>query len=170
MRNFAFGIRAISRSLARAELFACQLLIVFFTSLLLVNVIGRYAFNRPFYFAEELAVYILIWMAFLAISVTIARNEMIRLTFLVDLLSPRLRRIIDIVVETLLLVMLVAIAVAAFRWIVSPAVVYSRALTLGMTKLPFLTIVPIFTVLATFHVASNLLTMAVLPEEEAGIK
>jgi TRAP-type C4-dicarboxylate transport system permease small subunit len=142
---------------ARGELILCQLLIVAFASLLLVNVVRRYGFDAPFYFAEELAVYILIWMAFLAIAATIARREMIALTFVVEALPEGVRRVVAIVVDVLMLAMMVAILWAAIGWWRSPAVAFELALTLGTSKQPFYLIVPLFAGLAAFHLLANLL-------------
>lgn len=161
----ARAIRTGSRWLAHLELFAAQALIVLFTGLLLFNVVRRYLFNRPLFFAEELAVYILIWMAFLAISVTIARQEMVRLTFLVDALSPRLRYAVNLMVEIMVLAMLAAMVKASWIWFNAPAVAFERALTLGMAKWPFLLIIPLFCTLATIHVIANIVGMLFLPEE-----
>lgn|SRR5690554_2965504 len=170
MRQLTYGIRRISKWLARLELLFCQILIVAFTCLLIANVASRYVFNNPFYFADELSVYMLIWMAFMAICVTIAYNDMIKLSLGVDSLPRPLRRTIEIVIEILVLGMLATMFYASIRWIQSPAVAFERAITLDMSKLPFLSIIPIFTGLATFHVFSNLLTAIFLPDEEVGVK
>ncbi len=170
MRQLIHGIQRISAGLARLELLFCQVLIVAFTGLLIANVASRYVFNNPFYFADELAVYMLIWMAFLAICVTVARNDMIRLSLAVDALPRGARRVVEIVIEILVLGMLAAMFWASLRWFQSPAVAFERAITLNMSKLPFLSIIPIFTGLATFHVFSNLLTAVFLPDEEVGAK
>lgn len=148
-------IHTLSLGLARIELFICQALIISFASLLLVNVLLRYTLSAPMYFAEELAIYILIWMAFLAISVTIARQDMIALTFVIDHAPPALRRIIDVTVDLIVLCMLAALAWVSWTWLQSTAMQYEQALTLGMPKKPFYSIVPIFFTLATLHTIAN---------------
>ncbi len=156
MRPFANFLIRSSAGLARVELLLCKLLIVGFAGLLLVNVAMRYLFSAPLYYAEELSVYILIWMSFLAIAATIARREMIALTFAVDVLPPALRRVMKIVVDLIVLCMVAALAWVSWRWINSIAMQFEMALTLGMAKRPFYAIVPIFFVLATFHTLANL--------------
>lgn len=147
----------LSRRVARAELIVCQVLIVAFSSLLLVNVIMRYAFSAPFYFAEEAAIYILIWMAFLAIAATIARQEMIALTFAVALLPERPRLVVDLAVQLAILAMMLLLLVVSWQWLNSPGVQFETALTLGQPKRYFYAIMPVFCALASFHSFANVL-------------
>ncbi|MFV0474643.1 MAG: TRAP transporter small permease [Pikeienuella sp.] len=157
IRHVCDGLVAISRLLARIELLACRVLIVGFAGLLLVNVTLRYTMAAPLYFAEELAVYILIWMAFLAIAATIARQEMIALTFAVDNAPPWVRHGARIIVELIVLGLVAVLAVVSWRWLNGPAMQFEQALTLGMKKQPFYAIIPLFFFLATLHTAANLL-------------
>lgn len=169
MRHVVHAIRRFSAGLAWLEMLICQILIVAFTLLLISNVVARYVLNSPFYFAEELAVYMLIWMAFLAICVTIARNDMIKLDLFVERLAAPIRRTITVVIELLVLAMLLAVLYASWQWVNSPAVAFEQALTLNMPKLPFLMIIPIFAGCSVIHVFSNLLSMLVMPDEEVGV-
>jgi TRAP-type C4-dicarboxylate transport system permease small subunit len=148
---------AASHGLAKVELLVCQALIVGFAGLLLVNVMMRYLLNAPIYYADELAIYTLIWMAFLAISVTIARGDMIALTFLAELAVPRVRFVLQLCVDLLVLAMCVVLAWTSWQWLNSGAMAYEQALTLGTVKWPFYSIVPIFFTLATLHMVANLL-------------
>lgn len=150
-------LSALSNIVARCEIFICQFLIICFVGLLLANVTMRYLFTSPIYFAEELAVYILIWMAFLAIAATIARQEMISLEFLAAMTSPLIQRTLRVVVDVVVLGMVLVLTWVSWRWLFSPAVQYEQALTLGIGKKPFYAIIPIFFTLASLHTLSNLL-------------
>lgn len=161
----AFG--AASRNLARVELLVCKVLIVLFTTLLVVNVTLRYGLNSPLYFAEELAVYILIWMAFLAISVSLHENMQIRLTLVTDILPTKVRRAVAVLVDVLVAGMLAVILWYAVIWIRSPSVEFELAITLGMGKTPFYAIIPIFCATALFHSVARL---AVLATETAEVE
>ncbi|MGP9631285.1 TRAP transporter small permease [Halomonas sp. AOP42-C1-46] len=140
----------------RSELFLCQVAVVLFFVLLLVNVVSRYFFSSPLYFAEELAVYILIWMAFFAIAATVGRNEMVRLDFLVNGAPPPIKYVINILVDLLVLICSVTLLIISFNWYLGPTIQYEQAITLGIKKLPFFTIIPLFFVLITFHSVINL--------------
>ncbi|WP_029009249.1 TRAP transporter small permease [Azospirillum halopraeferens] len=146
-----------SRLLARAEMFVCKALIVVFTALLIVNVGLRYLFNAPLFYAEELAIYILIWMAFLAISVTIHENVQVRMTLFSDRLTYTRRRTLFIVTETVAALMLAAILYHSVHWILSPFASFDMAVTLGWPKWPFFLIIPLFSAAALCHVLAHLL-------------
>lgn len=155
-----------SRRLAWAELLACKILIVLFTILLVVNVTLRYGLNSPLYFAEELAVYILIWMAFLAISVSLHENTQIRLTLLTDILPAKGRKAVLLVIDALVAAMLAVILWHAVAWINSPSVEFELAITLGMGKTPFFAIIPVFCASALFHSVARLSLQVAEPAEE----
>jgi len=155
MKPLANLLIRTSAGLAWVELALSKLLIVGFAGLLLVNVLMRYAFSAPIYYAEELSVYILIWMSFLAIAATIARREMIALTFVVDVLPLGPRRLIEVAVDLIVLCMVAALTWVSWRWINSMAMHFEMALTLGTAKRPFYAIIPIFFALATFHTLAN---------------
>jgi TRAP-type C4-dicarboxylate transport system permease small subunit len=157
LKSFSDRVMTASLRLARLEMLVCQALIIGFAGLLLVNVLMRYLLNAPIYYADELAIYTLIWMAFLAISVTISRGDMIALTFLSDLAPRSVRFALQLLVDGLVLTICLVMAWVSWRWINSGAVAYEQALTLGMAKRPFYAIVPIFFTLATLHMIANLL-------------
>lgn len=154
-----------SQRLAWGEMLACKVLIVLFTVVLVVNVTLRYGFNSPLYYAEELAVYILIWMAFLAISVSLHENTQIRLTLLTDALPARAGRAVVLVMDGLAAVMLAVVLVHAVTWIQSASVEFELAITLGIGKKPFFAIIPLFCATGLFHLVARLIQPAVAPGE-----
>lgn len=161
MHRFAITLRRTSLLLQSVETFAACVLIVAFTLILSVNVFGRYVLNAPLFFAEELAVYILIWMAFLAAAASIGRGDLVRVS-LVDALPPRFVRAIRLVVEILVFAMLAGMLYAAWKWFNGPAVAFEQALTLNMPKRPFLAIIPLFCGLSLLHTLSHIVEILVL--------
>lgn len=149
--------RAVSRLLNGVESVLCATLVVAFSLLLLINVTLRYGFARPLYFAEEACVLIMIWMAFLATSLALARRELVAVTLLLDHLPARPRRWLraasDVVVILLLLLMLYAACV----WILSDSVRYERAITLGLPKWPFFAVLPAVFATMSVHAFVNVL-------------
>ena len=168
LHRLGCALGAFSRLVSRVEIFFCQLLIVAFCGLLLVNVILRYTLSAPIYFAEELAVYILIWMAFLAIAATIAQRQMISLSFMADMAAPSFRRALHVLTDLIVLAMVATLAWVSWVWLFSTAVQYEQALTLGIAKRPFYVIMPLFFALATLHTLANIfahLGLSVQPKE-----
>lgn len=145
-----------SHWLAQLEQLLCSLLIVAFGVLLIANVIARYAFDSPIFFAEELAVYILIWMAFLAISVAIHQDQHVRLTMLVGQLPASLQRLAYWLTELICLALLAVLLWYSIGWIRSPSVAFDIAITLNWPKWYFYLIVPIFCATAIFHILARL--------------
>lgn len=145
-----------SRGLAQLEQYLCSLLIIAFSALLIVNVIARYGFNSPLFFAEELAVYILVWMAFLAVSVAIHHDQHVRLTMLVGILPTRLQRLCYWLTELLCLAVLATLLWYAIGWIRSPSAAFDIAITLDWPKWHFYLIVPLFCATGIFHILARL--------------
>jgi len=68
-----------------------------------VNVVMRYAFSQPLYWAEELSNYMFVWIGFLSCANSVADGKHIRVTAIVDLLSERARRGTALLMDGLLL-------------------------------------------------------------------
>jgi TRAP-type C4-dicarboxylate transport system permease small subunit len=67
------------------------------------NVVMRYAFSQPLYWAEELSNYMFVWIGFLSCANSVADNKHIRVTAFIDLLSERARRWLALLMDGLLL-------------------------------------------------------------------
>ncbi|MGA2568362.1 MAG: TRAP transporter small permease, partial [Pseudolabrys sp.] len=61
-----------------------------------VNVIGRYVFDDTILSADELQIFIMVFMAFLGAAVVAWRNQHLRMDVLVNALPPPVRRLIKI--------------------------------------------------------------------------
>jgi len=146
-----------SHRLARVEQFFCSLLITAFGIVLIANVFARYVLNSPLYFANELAVYILIWMAFLAISITIQNDQHIRLTMLTGLLPASAQRICYWLTELVCIAILAVMLWYSIGWLRSPSVAFDIALTLDWPKWHFYLIIPVFCATSIFHLIARLL-------------
>lgn len=145
-----------SRRLAAFEQLVCSVLIVAFGVLLIANVFARYVLNSPIFFAGELAIYILIWMAFLAISISIHHDQHVRLTMLVGVLPTPAQRACYWLSELVCLAMLVVMLWYSIAWLRSPSVDYDMAITLDWPKWHFYLIVPIFCATSIFHLIARL--------------
>lgn len=66
-----------------------------------IGVFGRYVFELPVTWAEELARYLMIWAALLAVSCGVARREHVAVTALLDRFPPPLRRWVDVAIDAL---------------------------------------------------------------------
>jgi TRAP-type transport system small permease protein len=66
-----------------------------------LGVFGRYVFSLPVTWTEELARYLMIWAALLAISCGVARREHVAVTMLLTLVPKGVRRWVDLAFDAL---------------------------------------------------------------------
>jgi len=147
----------VSGKVALLERFLCAVLISIFTIVLLSNVFSRYLFNAPLFFAEELALLLLVWMGYLAISYSIYRRQQIGMGLAVDKLSKRYKRLVAIIVDFILIVISGVLLWAALQWLQSSSVFFERAVTLDVPKWPFYLVIPLFWSLMLIHLIDHLL-------------
>ena len=61
----------------------------------IANVIGRYLFNAPIFWAEEILVYMMIWAVFIGLPAIVIENAHLRMDLFYAMMSARLRRAVD---------------------------------------------------------------------------
>ena len=61
----------------------------------IANVIGRYLFNAPLFWAEEVLVYMMIWAVFIGLPAIVVDNAHLRMDLFYNLMGPRLKRAVD---------------------------------------------------------------------------
>ncbi|MFV0491330.1 MAG: TRAP transporter small permease [Pseudorhodobacter sp.] len=111
MAQMTFGavLRRIDRILQylMAALVVCSLAAMVVVVLFLV--ISRFVFGLGYFWGEELARYLMIYMAFIGGAVALRSNQHPRLTLFVDMLPETGRRVVNIVVQLLLAATLIVL-------------------------------------------------------------
>ncbi|MFO1271759.1 MAG: TRAP transporter large permease subunit [Rubrivivax sp.] len=79
------------------------LLVLLETGILLAGVVSRYVFNAPLTWSDELASILFLWLAMLGAVIALRRGEHMRLTTIVNALSPRVRAFVDSLAMALVL-------------------------------------------------------------------
>nr|WP_246739555.1 TRAP transporter small permease subunit [Martelella sp. HB161492] len=156
----------ISAGLAQLERWASRILVVGFVGLIVANVGMRYLAGRPLIYAEELAAIMLVWLAFIATSISIHTRAQIGVTLLVDSFSEPYRKIIDLIVWALIAIMLAILLKAGIAWVRSPVVAFEQVITTGWAKAPFFTIFPIFCASALIHASAHVARAAAALREK----
>lgn len=149
-------LSAISNVLVRVERWASRFLVVAFVGLIVANVTMRYVMNRPIVYAEELAAILLVWLAFVATSITIHDRAQIGVTLLTERLPRQIRRVVDIAVLAVVAGILGTLLWTSLVWVRSTAVAFEQIITTGWPKAPFFWIVPVFATTALIHVLSQI--------------
>ena len=94
------------RLLSRAEEVFVGAAMAFSAVLLFVNVVLRYWFLAPIAWAEELSLYLVVWMVFVGASVATRTRGHIAIDLLALALSPANRRLLSLGVGILMLIFL----------------------------------------------------------------
>jgi TRAP-type C4-dicarboxylate transport system permease small subunit len=92
-------------------MFVAMVGIIFF------QVIMRYVFNNSLSWSEELGKFLFVWLSWLGISIGHRRREHIKITLFVDRLSPKAKRLSEIVSELILIVICGVTMVHSFTMI-----------------------------------------------------
>jgi len=143
--------------ITRMERLACAVLVAVFCLVLSTNVILRYVFNAPLYWAEEVCVILMVWMTFIAASLAIGARQMIAVTFFSDLLSARWRRLLALFCEMVILVTAGFFFYWSIRWLNSPSAGRDIVITLNLPKYPSYAVVPLFFGLTILKTLCNVL-------------
>ncbi len=94
--NIATHAKVLSLTLDRAVQIVCVLLLILLVLDVWLGIMARYVLPFSLTFTEELARYLMIWMALLAISCGIVHREHIGVEFVFDRFSPETRRILAV--------------------------------------------------------------------------
>ncbi|MDO5620966.1 MAG: TRAP transporter small permease subunit [Paracoccus sp. (in: a-proteobacteria)] len=149
-------LSALSHGLVAVERWASRLLVLAFVTLIVANVTMRYVAGRPLVYAEELAAILLVWLVFVATSITVHDRAQIGVTMLVEKLPFEVRGAVDLAVLGLVSTVLGMLLWFSVQWVLSPAVAFEQIITTGWGKVPFFWIVPVFSGCALIHVLADL--------------
>jgi TRAP-type transport system small permease protein len=146
----------LSGALAAAERLVARAMVIGFVGLITANVGMRYLGGRPIVFAEELAAILIVWLAFVAISISIHDRTQIGVTILTDVAGARTQRRVDRIVHLIIAAILAVLLWKSVGWVRSPVVAFEQVITTGWPKWPFFLIVPIFCVTGLVHVLAHI--------------
>jgi TRAP-type transport system small permease protein len=91
----------LSAAINRVVELLCAALLAVLVVDIWIGVFGRYVFELPVTWAEELARYLMIWTALLAVSCGVARREHVAVTALLHRVPIRIRRWFDLAIDLL---------------------------------------------------------------------
>jgi tripartite ATP-independent transporter DctM subunit len=139
--------------------------------LIVTSVTARYVFHSPLFWADELASLMFVWLSMLGAVVALYRREHMRLSVVVDLLSPRNRRRFDAIVHLLVAMAILTIGPAAFDHLESQRIVTmttldisesyrAGALAVGITLMAALALLRLFAGASLKEIAAALLVAA----------
>lgn len=163
----------ISRIIASAETLALQLLVGAIMLLMITNVVFRWLFVS-LYWADELAINLMVIFSFVGASLMFARRRNFAVTILRDNLGPGGQRVLGMIVEALGLVFAFVLGYACWLWFdpltlvraefdlrlffgqTFNSVYQETTDTIGLRRLWFFIIIPVFAVTLAVHSLAGL--------------
>lgn len=157
----------VSAAIARAEIALAAVLTFLLFALLLANVTSRF-FGRPLIWVDELAVFLMVIAAFLAAAAAIDARQHISVTLLPGMLSPRSAAYLRLLADLVLLAFLLLLGWMVWVWFAPLTASAAESLdafsaetfnfiyqeptvTLGIRKVWFWLVMPVFAVGASVH-------------------
>jgi C4-dicarboxylate transporter DctQ subunit len=104
-------------ALAAAEQLVVVLLTGGITVIMMAQVVLRYFFSAPLFWAEEISVQLLVFASVFGLSLLTRRGDLVSIDFLPRALAPRARHALQAALGVVLLAMLVFVALLAWGWI-----------------------------------------------------
>lgn len=96
-------MRSLIRFLTHGLEAVCAIILAVLTTMVFTNVILRYFFNSGITVTEEFGRFLFVWLVFGAAILVAATNSHVKVDFLLDHLSPRLRRVLYIVGDVVMI-------------------------------------------------------------------
>ena len=82
--------------LTRVITILCAILMVVITGTTFIQVVRRYMFGSVFRWAEELAIYAMVWVTFLGAVLCQRHSEHVRIDFFINLLPAKLKKWVEV--------------------------------------------------------------------------
>jgi tripartite ATP-independent transporter DctM subunit len=127
-RRFALKASALLKPLVEIP---AAIILVAEILVLLAGVVARYVFESPLIWSDELAGILFLWLAMLGSVLAFQRDEHMRMTAVVAMMSPGLRAFFDVVAIVAPLAFLVVIWHPAYEFAVEESFVTTPALELS---------------------------------------
>ncbi len=123
------------------------------------QIVTRYFFNSPSTISEELLTYSFTWMTLFAASYVFGKRAHMRITFVVDKLSDSKRRILEICLEILILILIGTVMVYGGINIMRLAMTQVTA-SLGISMGIVYSVLPISGILTMIYSILNIIYLA----------
>ena len=145
--------------------------IVLFAVMVVVGtyqIITRFVFNNPSTISEELLTYTFAWMAIFSSAYVFGKRDHMRMTFIADKLPKEQRKILEIVIELLIIAFAVIVLIYGGFTIMGLTMTQKTA-SLGVMMGVVYAVVPICGILIAFYGVMNVIDLCAgceITEEE----
>src|SRR5690625_1345823 len=146
-------MRKISNIIGSFERVITIILMATITVVLFFNVIFRYFLKDPIFWANEASIFMMAWLIFLGGSLCSTYTSLASITFIVNRLTERNRRILNVVTHLIILIALGLLIYISLDWILSLTGTKSSSMRIPMW-IPYLS-VPVGLTFAFVHIRSE---------------
>jgi TRAP-type C4-dicarboxylate transport system permease small subunit len=126
-------ISRIDNMISQLEQWIVSLLVAAIAGIIMTQVVLRYGFSAPLFWAEEVAALMMVFVTLLGLSLLIRSERVIAIEFLPGLLGNRARHVMAALFGMVIVALLAFIAWLAVTWIQQPQVQLELSST---TRLP----------------------------------
>ena len=133
--------------------------------ILMCQVILRYGFSRPLFWAEEISVQLLVFITLFGLSLLLRSRQMIAIDMVIGALPDRLKIAVQYFLQVLGLVVVVFFAYEGTLWILRPEVRMELSPTTGLPIWINYAMFPISFYCMVFHVAAGLAAGPHIPKQ-----
>lgn len=152
-------LNRIDRYLITGERYLLGILTGLMALIMICQVVLRYAFNRPLFWAEEISVELLVFMTLFGFSVLLQSRKLIEIDILKNVFPKKLDHVILVVLQVVGLGVLAVLAWKGTVWVLRPEV---RSELSPTTRIPLwinYTLFPAAFYLMVFHQAVGLVNL-----------
>ena len=154
-------IRKADEFLASLEKWIITLLTGALVLILMSQVILRYVFSRPLFWAEEISVQLLVFITLFGLSLLLKSQQMIAIDMIIGALPARLKSKVQMALQVVSLAVIVFFAYQGTLWILRPEVHLEMSPTTGLPIWINYAVFPLTFYGMTFHLAAGLIFSAV---------
>lgn len=161
-----------SRAVLHAEGALGALLVAVIFAAILSGSVAR-GLARPLVWTDELAVHLMVWLAFIGASMGVGLGNHMVMGLLPERMGPTGQRVVALLCDGLVLVFLLGFGLLVWRWLDLPGLLRAGSaqalaresfnfvwldptLTLGLRKIWFWLIIPVSTLTAILHVLARI--------------
>ena len=150
------AVKKIKNGMNAVLSFLC--IIAFMVCVGTYQIVTRFVFNSPSTVSEELLTYSFAWMALLSSALVFGKRDHMRMTFVVDKLAPAQRKVLEIVLEVLVIAF-AAIVLIYGGFTIMKLTMTQKTASLGIPMGIIYTVVPLSGIVIVIYAILNMIEL-----------
>lgn len=144
-------IQSLDRRLAQAQQVLVVLLTAVMTTIMMTQVVMRYFFNAPLFWAEEISVQLLVFITLFGLSLLVHKSQLVSIDFLPQALPRRARHALLALLGVAMLALLLFITWLGWDWVNRPDVRLELGATTQLPRWYNFSVLPLAFGLMAWH-------------------